>query len=61
MVDHISNARGSGAGRQYLVHWMGGGETWEDEAFMQNHRDVIEAYWNSVGKPVPNDGIDSSS
>ena len=57
VVDHISNARGSGARRQYLVHWMGGGETWEDEAFMQNHRGVIEAYWNSVGKPVPNDGI----
>ena len=24
---------------------------------MQNHRGMIEAYWNSVGKPVPNDGI----
>ena len=45
VVDHISNARRSGARRQYLVHWMDGGESWEDEAIMQAVRNTLDRRW----------------
>lgn len=57
VVDYISDVRGSGSQRQYLVHWVGGGETWEHEAFMLHHREAIQGYWETVGLPVPTDGI----
>lgn len=57
VVDYVSDARGSGSRRQYLVHWIGGGETWEYEAFMQNHRDKIKSFWLSSGRTEPSDGI----
>lgn len=57
VVDYVSDVRGSGRNRQYLVQWLNGGETWEHEAFMLHHRQAIKSYWDFVGKPVPSDGI----
>ena len=56
-VDFVSDTRGSGSRRQYLVHWIGGGATWEYAVFMQPHGKEISEYWKSAGKPVPSDGI----
>lgn len=56
-VDYVSDTRGNRSRRQYLVHWMGGGATWEYASFMQPHERKISEYWESTGKPVPVDGI----
>ena len=44
------------ARRQYLVQWVGGGETWEFEAAMQQCNYKIDSLRKSAGKPVPSDG-----
>lgn len=60
-VDCITDVRGTGKNRWYLVHWLGGGETWEHEAFLINFRDKVREYWESIDQRPPTDGVTSLS
>ena len=54
--DYISDTRGTGFRRQYRVHWLGGGETWEFARALHGGESLISAFWASRGEPVPEDG-----
>ncbi len=65
-VDFISDTRtskplrssGSAANnRKYLVHWLGGGHSWEPVSRLQDDRDQITAYWESVASEPPVDAF----
>lgn len=56
-VDCITDTKGSGMSRQYLVHWMGGGESWEF-AYRLAHADKhIAGYWHTCGETPPPDAF----
>jgi transposase InsO family protein len=54
--DYISDTRDSGARRQYRVHWLGGGDTWEFARKLHGGESMIAAFWTSRNEPVPEDG-----
>jgi hypothetical protein len=54
--DYISDTRMNGARRQYRVHWLGGGETWEDAGTLYGGETLIAAFWDSQNAPVPANG-----
>lgn len=54
--DYISDTRNTGPRRQYRVHWLGGGDTWEYARRLHGGDPLIEAYWASCNEPVPPDG-----
>jgi Reverse transcriptase (RNA-dependent DNA polymerase)/RNase H-like domain found in reverse transcriptase/Integrase zinc binding domain/Aspartyl protease len=54
--DYISDTRGTGPRRQYRVHWLGGGDTWELARRLYGGEPLIDAYWASRNETVPPDG-----
>ena len=43
--------------RECLVHWLGGGRSWEHVSRLQDARDRIAAYWESVETEPPVDAF----
>jgi hypothetical protein len=54
--DYISDTRNTGPKRQYRVHWLGGGDTWEFAKSLYGGESLIEAFWASRAEPIPADG-----
>jgi hypothetical protein len=54
--DYISDTRGSGTRRQYRVHWLGGGDTWEFARTLHGGESLIDGFWADRNEPVPDDG-----
>jgi hypothetical protein len=54
--DYISDTMETGSRRQYRVHWLDGGETWEFARKLYGGESMIEAYWASRNEPIPADG-----
>jgi hypothetical protein len=54
--DYISDTRETGTRRQYRVHWLDGGATWEFARKLHGGESMIEAYWASRNEPIPEDG-----
>ena len=56
-ADYVSDTKGTGSRRQYLVHWVGGGSTWELSVLLKGAEGAIRSYWESQGRAVPSDGL----
>jgi Integrase core domain/Integrase zinc binding domain len=54
-VDCITDTSGSGKNRKYLVHWLGGGDSWEFAYRLVHAQKQIAAYWNAQGQTPPED------
>jgi hypothetical protein len=54
--DYISDTRGSGTRRQYRVHWLGGGDTWEFARTLHGGESLIDGFWADRNETVPDDG-----
>jgi hypothetical protein len=55
--DYISDTRETGHKRQYRVHWLGGGATWEFAKSLYGGDSLIQAFWASRDEPVPSGGL----
>jgi hypothetical protein len=47
--------------RKYLVHWLGGGQSWEPVSRLEGATEQITTYWDSVDTEPPSDAYPSSS
>jgi hypothetical protein len=54
-VDFISDTMGTGKDRKYLVHWLGGGESWELAHRLVYADKQISSFWEMKGQTPPSD------
>jgi hypothetical protein len=57
----LRSSGSAGKNRKYLVHWLGGGQSWEPATRLQGSNEQIAAYWESVETEPPSDAYPDST